>query len=39
VFVFGMTSPFYATATITTAMLVWKTYLSWSGSVELWFVG
>jgi len=33
------TFSFSGTPTITTAKLNWKNYLSWSTSVELWFLG
>ena len=35
----GPTFSFSGTPTITTAKLNWKNYLSWSASVELWFLG
>ncbi|KAH1210367.1 hypothetical protein GmHk_15G044697 [Glycine max] len=35
----GLAFSFSGTPTITTAKLNWKNYLSWSASVELWFLG
>jgi len=35
----GPVLSFFGTPTITTAKLNWKNYLSWSASVELWFLG
>ena len=35
----GPVLSFSGTPTITTAKLNWKNYLSWSASVELWFLG
>jgi len=36
---YGLVLSFSGTPTITTAKLNWKNYLSWSASVELWFLG
>ena len=35
----GPVFSFSGTPTITTAKLNWKNYMSWSASVELWFLG
>jgi len=35
----GLVFSFSGTPTIATAKLNWKNYLSWSASVELWFLG
>jgi len=34
-----MASTFFATPTINTTKLNWKNYISWSTSVQLWFLG
>lgn len=38
-FGFGITPSLSTTPTITSAILYWENYLSWSSPVELWFLG